>query len=530
MSGKWQSFRSAGALLAAFPRALLLSRSIPMHRFAPRRLGAHLLPFSFLAGTLAAQGSFAAATNYAVGNLPDEIALGDVDGDRDLDFVVAVSGPVNGVAVWRNDGTGNFVLGANVVVASQSRSVALADVDGDGDLDLLVGAGSPAALFVLRNDGAGTFGNAAPFPIGPNARGMTVADLDRDFDVDVAIASRDTDSVTVLRNTGTGAFTSQTLAVGQEPRNVIAADLDRDGLPDLATANHDSRDLSVRRNLGNGAFAAPVSYPVNASVRPEWVTAADVDADGDLDLVAAIGETNGQVAVFPNAGNGTFGAAVYFSTGSADPNAVIAMDFDGDRDVDLATANESSNSATVLANNGTGAFSGAQQLATGANPEALAAGDLDGDGDLDLLVSNRNSNSVSVLRNTSNVRTAPTIQAPALAPIGQTALLELTSPTERAHGYLTLLGIATTPPIVLPDGRVVPLADSSLLLMPGSGAGVFTDGFGVLDGSGTACTRFAVPAAPVLGGITFHFAFVVIDPRRPLGIGGISDSRAVTIQ
>ncbi len=500
-----------------------------MQPIAPRRLGASLLLCSSLTGMLAAQVSFGAATSYTVGNQPDEIALGDVDGDGDLDFVVAVSSPNNGVAVWRNSGTGSFVPGANVSVASQSRSVALADVDRDGDLDLLVAAGSPAALFVLRNNGAGSFGSAASFAIGPNSRGISVADLDRDFDLDVAVASRDGDSVTVLRNTGTGAFVPQSLPVGDEPRNVIAADFDRDGLPDLATSNHDSRDVTVRRNLGNGAFAAPVNYPVNSSVRPEWVTAADVDGDGDVDLIAAIGENPGQVAVFANNGNGTFAGASYFSTG-ADPNSVIAMDFDGDRDVDLATANETSNNATVLVNGGAGTFASGQSLPTGSNPEALAGGDLDGDLDLDLVVSNRDTDTVSVLLNQGSAATAPTVHAPAVAPLGQTTLLELTSPAERAHDYLALLGIATTPPIVLPDGRTVPLADSSLLLLPGSGAGIFTDGFGVLDGSGTAFLRFAVPQVPVLSGVTLFFGFVVLDPHEPLGIGGIADARAVTMQ
>jgi hypothetical protein len=499
-----------------------------MPSFDARRIGASLFTCSLVAGTLAAQTTFASATTYTVGSQPDEVALGDVDGDGDLDFVVAVSNP-NGVGVWRNDGTGAFTLAANVQVASQSRSVALTDVDRDGDLDLVVGAGSPAAVFVLRNDGAGTFGNAASYPIGPNSRGLTVADLDHDFDLDLAIASRDGDSVTVLRNNG-GTFTTQTFVVGDEPRNVIAADFDRDGLVDLATSNHDSRDVSVLRNLGNGNFATHVTYPVSSSVRPEWVTAADGDGDGDVDLIAAIGETNGQVGVFQNNGNGTFAPAASFSTGSADPNAVIAMDFDGDRDVDLATANETSNNATLLWNGGAGTFSAGLQLPVGANPEALVGGDIDRDGDLDLVVSNRNTNTVSVLRNTGNAATAPTIQPSGPAVLGQTMLLELTSPMERAHDYLTVLGIATTPPIVLPDSRVLPIADSSLLLLPGSGAGIFTDGFGVLDGSGTAYMRFHVPQASVLSGVTLHFAFVVLDPHRSLGIGGISDARAVTIQ
>jgi hypothetical protein len=146
------------------------------------------------------------------------------------------------------------------------------------------------------------------------------------------------------------------------------------------------------------------------------------------------------------------------------------------------------------------------------------------------VVSNRNSNTVSVLRNLSNVAAAPTIQPSGPAVLGQTMLLELTSPVERAQDFLVLLGVATTLPIVLPDNRTIPLADSSLLLLPGAGGGVFVDGIGVLDGVGAAYTRFLVPSVPQLSGLTLYFSFAVLDPRASFGIGGIADARAVTLQ
>ena len=108
------------------------------------------------------------------------------------------------------------------------------------------------------------------------------------------------------------------------------------------------------------------------------------------------------------------------------------------------------------------------------------------------------------------------------AALGQTLLLELASPTDRASDYLLLLSIATTPPILLPDGRTVPLQDTSLLLMPGNGF-PFADGVGVLDGSGSAFPRLAIPQVPALTGLTLVFAFVEIDPRASLSIGSISE-------
>jgi hypothetical protein len=346
----------------------------------------------------------------------------------------------------------------------------------------------------------------------------------------VAISSRDGNSVTVRWNNGAGSFpASVVLPVGAEPRNVVAADLDRDGLPDLATSNHDSRDLSVLINRGGGTFAPHVTYPVGSSVRPEWVTAADTDGDGDLELVAAIGENPGRVAVLANNGAGVFSGPVNFSAG-ADPGAVFAADFDGDRHLDLATANETGSNATILRNSGTGTFSLAATLPTGLYSEALAAGDLDGDGDLDLVVSNRDANSVSVLLNqTAGAATGPTMRLGGRPLLGTTVPLQDSSPTERALDYVTLFSHATTPAIRLPDGRDLPLAFSPILTLSFEPA-LFRNGIGTLDGTGTSYVRFAIPNDAALRNVTVYGAFVVLDPRRPIGIGGISNPLAITLE
>jgi hypothetical protein len=79
---------------------------------------------------------------------------------------------------------------------------------------------------------------------------------------------------------------------------------------------------------------------------------------------------------------------------------LIAGDFDGDLDVDLAVAlRDPAGSVQLMLNDGAGAFSLGNSFAVGSRPQGLSMADVDGDLDLDLAVANRNSNRLSVLSN-----------------------------------------------------------------------------------------------------------------------------------
>ena len=206
---------------------------------------------------------------------------------------------------------------------------------------------------------------------------------------------------TAAAGAGPGTFSGGAdPAVGGLPYSVTTADVDGDGDLDLLTANAASNTVSVRLNNGSGIFSGG-SDPVVGS-GPYTVTAADVDGDGDLDFLVT-NDFAGTVSVRLNNGSGTFGGGSTVAVGSGAWGAATA-DVDGDGDLDLLTANHGTNTVSVRLNNGGGVFGGGSDPMVGNNPFCVATADVDGDGDLDLLAANETSNTVSVrLNNGSGV-------------------------------------------------------------------------------------------------------------------------------
>ena len=180
---------------------------------------------------------------------------------------------------------------------------------------------------------------------------------------------------------------------GSAPQSVSAADLDGDGDFDLVVANAGSDNVSVRRNNGDGSFAAAVNYAIGR--QPMSVIAADLEQDGDADLVVANSISN-DVAILKNNGYGSFAAPERYAVNSQ-PWSVFAADLDWDGDLDIAVGTRGL--VSILMNNGIGMFSAAVYYAAGLNPACVFPADLDGDGDLDLAAANYSSSNVSILRN-----------------------------------------------------------------------------------------------------------------------------------
>ncbi|MCA6408415.1 MAG: VCBS repeat-containing protein, partial [Cytophagales bacterium] len=142
-------------------------------------------------------------------------------------------------------------------------------------------------------------------------------------------------------------------ATGSNPISVSIGDLDGDGKADLALANEGSNTVSVFRNTGSAgtiSYAAKVDFAADEGSYS--VSIGDLDGDGKADLAVANYNSN-TVSVFRNTGSAgtiSYAAKVDFATGSG-PYSVSIGDLDGDGKADLAVANASSNTVSVIRNN-----------------------------------------------------------------------------------------------------------------------------------------------------------------------------------
>jgi hypothetical protein len=364
---------------------------------------------------ITATAAFAASTNFVplatetAGDTAFRLAAADLDGDLDQDLAV-VNNVSDDVTILRNTGGGDFVEPASSpeAVGPNPHGIAAADLDGDGDQDLAVPSPDDDDVTILRNNGVANFTEPAssPEPAGEFAIAVAAADLDGDGDRDLAVANRFASQVTILRNNGLGNFVERQTSpepAGTGPYAILAADLDGDADADLAVTNADSHDVSVLRNNGSGNFSEPPSSPEPVDLDPVAIVAPDLDGDDDLDL-AVTSQTTAVVTVLRNVGAGEFVEPVTSPEAvGMSPSGIAAADFDLDGDRDLAVANVSSDNVTILRNTGTANFiePPSSPEATDLGPWSIVAADFDGDLDADLATTNSASvaKDVSVLRN-----------------------------------------------------------------------------------------------------------------------------------
>lgn len=280
------------------------------------------------------------------------VALGDLDGNGSPDLVLTGhngSSPVS--KVYTNNGSGAFTeIYPGSLPGVYYSSVALGDTDGDGDLDLIL-TGSIVSTVIARsykNIGGGQFSEHNPGSIsGVATSSVLLGDLDGDGDQDlVLLGDGNGPSLGILyRNDGSGLFAE--INPGSIPGVYWVAaslgDLDGDGDPDLILTGTTGSDRIARiyRNNGSGGFME-INAGSLSGVSGGATVLGDLDGDGDLDLVLAGYDGVGMTRIYLNAGNGSFAEVAPGSLQAVYYASMALGDLDGDGDLDLVVTGEDS--------------------------------------------------------------------------------------------------------------------------------------------------------------------------------------------
>jgi hypothetical protein len=319
-----------------------------------------------------------------------DVALGDLDGDGDLDAFVANNGPDY---VWMNDGNSNFTDSGQRLPPEGlfSVEVDLGDLDKDGDLDAFVVVYSADTWGrVWWNNGAGIFTDSGQNIGGDQGSAVALGDLDGDGDLDAVFARRT--NARVYLNDGQGIFTSsgQTNIYLLSGTDVALDDLDEDGDLDAFFTNN-TGDLTGYQQVylnDNGLGHFTNSGQDIGRMPANGVSLGDIDGDGDLDAMLAIIKPSG----FPSAPNEVWlnNGSGYFTDSGArlgldSTNQAVLGDMDGDGDLDAFFANLQLPNE-LWANDGAGNFIQTRQFLTRQTSPSVELGDLDEDGDLDIFL------------------------------------------------------------------------------------------------------------------------------------------------
>jgi hypothetical protein len=425
---------------------------------------------------------FLPAVTYSAGPQADSVAVADVNGDGNPDLVVANGcltpsncGYSEGeISVLLGNGDGTFQTAVTYPTYELgSYFLVVADLNGDGHPDVVVANSWSNSVSVLMGNGDGTFRTPVVYSSGGLfSDSIAVGDLNGDGKPDLVVANFDQNSndanggVSVLLGNGDGTFQAPTsFSSGEyDAMSIAIADVNGDGHLDLIVVNlcqsasscGEPSGVSVLLGKGDGSFKEPVSY--SSGVFPSYsVAVGDLNGDGHPDLVVAGADDRGDgtASVLLGNGDGTFQAAIGYSSGFyTTPYGIVIRDVNNDGYPDLVMTDgggcyrSCGGLVSFLLGNGDGTFQTAVSYPSGAfksggGGNLMAVADVNGDGTPDLVVANQCGNewfsceigTVSVLLNNSGAPLTTTSLVSSLNPVNLKQVVTYTATvTSQAGG------------------------------------------------------------------------------------------------
>jgi len=227
------------------------------------------------------------------------VIASDVNGDGHMDALSSM----NYTELYRNDGNQNFSTTQFTPPDWPggyygNESVHSIDMDKDGDIDIISVYGSDSLIVWYENNGSENFTEQILTNDEYSVKDIYPIDLDGDSDIDVLVSNDYTDQISWYENDGSQNFTQNIIYTGYTPHKIHAADLNGDGNLDIIASFYSGANrIFWFENDGNQNFtqktvASYISMPQN-------VYTADMDKDGDLDVLS-VSYSSGQVIWYEN--------------------------------------------------------------------------------------------------------------------------------------------------------------------------------------------------------------------------------------
>lgn len=350
--------------------------------------------------------------DYATGPVPYAIASGDFNGDGYLDIVTANLGNVdsgkgnNTISVLLNNANGTFAPAVSYTVGNEPNRIVVGDFHGNGKADIVVVNSADQTISLLTNKGKGAFGSQKIIEKF-SCTGLDVGDFNGDGKLDLVCSqpsSAASGAVFVMLGNGNGTFQPPvSYALPSGANNVIVADLRQNGTLDLIVPGAGTAegqifdDVYILLGNGDGTFKSPVGYVAQAN--PESVAVGDFNGDGKLDLAVLNlcgtdpdGCSFSTLVLLLGNGDGTFQPVRMPWLDLSTSWKVVAADFSGNGKLDLAVASPSSSTVTVFINTpgNDGSFPTYQTWSAGYGPIDMVVGRFGpgGNGSADMVLAN----------------------------------------------------------------------------------------------------------------------------------------------
>ncbi|KNC54303.1 uncharacterized protein AMSG_12340 [Thecamonas trahens ATCC 50062] len=307
--------------------------------------------------------------------------------------------------------------------ASAVYGVIAFDADGDGDPDVAAASGDAVVWYENVQPSGKYLELVGPYDVGvaTSARGLAAGHFAGSASLDIAVASHSSHVVRYFVNTDAADANTRFSQLGQfavaNVERVRLADLNGDGFLDMVTSRRNAPSVVVW-HAHDGQLASPTFASQSPAILGmndiRDVAVGRINNDAHIDVVAC-GSNSNRIAWAPNDGAGNFGAEVVVSTAHSSPIVVRLADIDNDGDFDLLVGcYATGNQAKVFSNPGNGVFEAPQEyIGSGGYVNSMDAADLDGDGLVDLIVGGQNGNSVRLHQGTGPVSCGGPLPAPA---------------------------------------------------------------------------------------------------------------------